>query len=153
MKFNEEKVDEYLQLQHVSLVRQCLWGWLIFVLAVGIPASIFGAWKEYTKLILPPIIFSICVWDIWLLINTEKKQKAYILFLGVYCIFLSSLLLLASYKVAYTIDSFPLILYIIVTSLIYITISLCSFFCFRLFLSKPHTNTKKNKTNVAVKII
>ncbi|MFB0919618.1 MAG: hypothetical protein QMB62_01850 [Oscillospiraceae bacterium] len=152
MKLNEKKLEEYLQFQPVSLVRQCLWGWLIFIIVVGALTSFFGVWKEYTRIIFPPIVLIMVVWNIWMLIKTEKKQKAYVLFIGVYCIVLSVLLLLASYKFAYTVDRFPFIFYIVISVLIYIADFILCFYYVKASLTK-NVRKKSNKPSTAVKII
>lgn len=152
MKHNEKNIDQYLQLQHPRLIKQYLWGWLIMINLFGIPTSIYGVLNNYTKVFLLPVII-IDIWAIYLMIEVGKKQKAYILFVGVFCTIMSLLLMVASFKIIQPVNGFPLDEYMKMSVLTYIAILVLGGIYHKLALMRGYYFNKNAKSKKGVGII
>lgn len=112
---------DYISKSHPRLIKSYIWGWIIMINIIGIPTSMYGYLNNYTKILIIPIV-TINLWAFYILLNTEKRQKLYELFVGVFCTVMSILLLLASYKVLHPLEGFPLKEFIITTIGLYVVI-------------------------------
>jgi len=121
LRNSTNNIKEYIQLTHPRLIKQYLWGWLIMINLFGIPTAIYGFLNSYTKVFLIPIII-INIWIFYLMIGVEKKQKVYVLFIGVFSLLISFILMVASFKIVEPINGFLLEEYIIISIFFYIAI-------------------------------
>ncbi|MHB1484137.1 MAG: hypothetical protein ACYCYI_05690 [Saccharofermentanales bacterium] len=98
----ENNIESYINMEtNIPKKKGLLSLWWI-MLIVCIPSALFGAYSNISKPIMLPLIIIMSFWIIYLLINTESKKMQYILFLGIYSIFISISFLTASYKIAAT---------------------------------------------------
>ncbi len=147
LRNNEKDIEQYLQLQHPSLIKEYLWGWLIVINLIGIPTAIFGYLNNYTKAFLLPVIIIINIWDIYLMIAVSKRQKAYVLFIGMFCTIISLMLMIASFKVVQPLNEFPLDEYIIISVCIYMAILVIGGIYHRIAVMKGYYFNKNGRSN------
>lgn len=104
-KYDLEIMRNYLQLIHPKQMQGYLITWLIMLNIIGLPTVLIGSVSILFRLLFIPII----ILDIWILvmrINVERWQKIYILFVGVFCGLMSTILLIASFRL-YKMSSNP----------------------------------------------
>lgn len=148
MEINKNYIKQYLELTHPILIKSYIWIWIIMIDIIGIPTSILGILSNYTKWFLLPVILLINIWGFYILIRTEKKQNDYILFLGVYCLILPFILIIASCKIAQPIVEFSVWIFFILYMLIYFAILVIGFLYHVKALKKGYyfiQNTKKKR--------
>jgi hypothetical protein len=96
-KYKIENIEDYLQLIHPILMKGYLWTCLIMMNIIGMPTIFVGSASVIIKVMLIPIII-LNIWIIILLLNVEKWQCLYILFIGVYSTIMSILLIMTAYR-------------------------------------------------------
>lgn len=116
---NEAKIESYINMEsNVQKKKGLLSFWWIMII-VCIPSAIFGEYADITKYIVLPLVVIMSLWIIYLLINTDSKKIQYILFLGIFSVFISISFLIAAYKIAVTETSVSFI-YVFILILAYI---------------------------------
>lgn len=118
----------------------------------GIPTSIYGFLNDYTKVFLLPVII-IDIWAIYLMIGVDKKQKAYVLFVGVFCIIMSFILMVASFKIVQPVNGFPLDEYMKMSVLMYLAILVLGAIYHKIALMRGYYFNKNAKSKKGVGII
>jgi len=101
LAYQYENIKDYLELVHPSLMKEYLWTMLFLIDSMGIITIISDPFTQYLFNILAPVIAVINLWAFYILLNIKKRQKQYILFVGVFCFVMSVILMLFSFKIIY----------------------------------------------------
>lgn len=98
----EKNIDSYINNEAKTSKRKFLFGAWYFMLIVSLPSALFGEFADITKFVMIPFIVIMTFWIIYLFVEVEKKKRQFILFMGIYSVFISMSFLIAAYKMAAT---------------------------------------------------
>jgi len=101
LNYQYENIKDYLELVHPSFMKEYLWTMLFLIDSMGIITIISDPFTQFLFNILAPVIAGINLWAFYILLNMKKRQKQYILFVGVFCFVMSVILMLFSFKIIY----------------------------------------------------
>lgn len=149
MKYNISDIKEYLYLEHPSLMKGYLITWIVLISYFGIIIAICDPFVPYIFCILISIVVGMDLLAIYILSNREKRQKLYILFVGIYSFALSIVLYLSFFKTVYMVLKVRSPLPFIVTIIIYLLILILGFIMLKHALKSGYYSGNKNsKKNI-----
>jgi len=98
--YDKVNIESYVNTESSIPKRNGLLSFWWLMLIVSIPSAVFGVYADITKIAILPLVAILSFWIIYLLVNADSKKMNYILFLGVFSIFISISFLIAAYKIA-----------------------------------------------------
>lgn len=93
MKYKTESLKNYLSLVSPNLMKDNIWVMLCVVNLFGIFTAVSEPFQGFLVALVVPVVAFLDVWAVLILANREKHQKDYILFVGVFSLAVSLILL------------------------------------------------------------
>lgn len=141
-----DNIQQYIGFETDYPKRSGLLGLLWIMLIVCIPVAFLGVYSIITKIVILPLMLAMIIWIVYLLDKTETKSVQYILFLGIFSVFMSVSFLVAAYKIA-SLTAEISVTYLVLIMAAYIFANLINIFITYRLIKKGYYNVKRKIKN------
>lgn len=145
MNYNIKEIEKYIVLEHPSLIKGYMGTWIFLISFFGVIMAVCDPFTSYLFVTMISIIIIIDLFGLLILLNAQKWQKLYILYVGIYCVAISAVFYLSFFKITYYILNITSPLLYVVSICIYIFILIISIILLLKALKKEYFSSESSE--------